>query len=336
MIPQHSVKHAIGGFFRALISGLEQDHLVETVKAVEGGSSLQIELRTSVIGNVATRSRVPAEWVLLPKIQVWMDDNDDDDEQVVGTKLRLSGIQVIPIEGATEAWKELAALFIEQQAETLNDRRSVAWKWWNETGRDTHEGTKLWRIVESLALLGFGQAVPTYAKASLLLGCCLGVHQDVTSLHYRFNSGNNNDESSGSGEDSSHNTDYQGVDVVGTQDPVAATCDIDSPEFNCNEEMKDEIGLALWQETVSSPFKRATAAKCARSSLNYAALFCAREGRELGASPESVEKLVTVARNFGGATKIDVMKGKASTWQYEDETYQMTGNDGRIVWKPLD
>jgi hypothetical protein len=99
--------------------------------------------------------------------------------------------------------------------------------------------------------------------------------------------------------------------------------------------MKDEIGLGLWEETVSTPLKRMTAARCARSSLNYAALFCARPGCDKGASPASVEKLVTVAHNYGGATKVDVLKGKANTWQYKDETYQMTGNDGRIVWKPV-
>jgi len=327
-IPDRPVQRAIGAFFRALLSGLEEGNLVKSVKAVEGGSSLEIYLRRSVIGTVATRSRVPAEWLLLPKIQVWIDDDEK-----VGTKLRLMGIQVVPIEGATKAWKILAALFMEKHAKTLDERRKVAWQWWDaDNGRYQFEGTKLWRVVESLALLGFGQAVPTYAKASLLLGCSLGVHQDVKTLHYRYNSGNN----STNGGDSSGNDADQDVDVVGTLDPVAAACDPDSPEFNCNEEMKDVIGLGLWEETVSTPFKRMTAAKCARSSLNYAALFCAREGRDRGASPDSVEKLVTVARHRGGATKLDVVKGKASQWQYDDETYQMTGDNGRIVWKPVD
>lgn len=314
-IPDAPVQRAVGSFFRALLSGLQEENLVKAVKAVEGGSSLEIDLKTSVIGTVATRSRVPAEWLLLPRIRVWIDDNEKE-----GTKLRLEGIQVVPIEGATEVWKILAALFIEKRVETLDERRRVAWQWWDDDdGRDQFQGTKLWRVVESLALLGFGQAVPTYAKASLLLGCCLGVHQDVTTLHYRYK-----------------NDGGQEIDVLGTLDPVAATCDPDSPEFNCNEEMKDEIGLGLWEETVSTPLKRKTAARCARSSLNYAALFCARKGRDQGATLYSLQKLVTRAHNHGGATKLDVMKGKASAWQFEDDTYQMTGDNGRIVWRPLD
>jgi hypothetical protein len=324
-VPDFPVKRAIGGFFRALISGLEKSNLVKAVKAVEGGSSLQINLHKRVIGTVATRSRVPAEWVLLPKIQVWIDD-----DELMGTKLRLMGIQVVPIEGAMEAWKIMAALFIEKQAETLDERRKVAWDWWNEEGRDKFEGTKLWRVVESLAQLGFGKVVPTYAKASLLLGCTLNFHQDMDTLHYRYNNYNGN-----GGNNSSHNGD-EDIDVLGTLKPVAVACDPSSPEFNCDEDMKDDIGLGLWEETVSTPMKRMTAERCARSSLNYAALFCARAGQEKGASPASVQKLVTVARYFGGATKYDVIKGKASSWQYDDETYQMTGDNGRIVWRALD
>lgn len=332
-IPQPPVRHAIRGFFQALLAGLEHDNLVETVKTIEGGSSLEINLRATVVGTVATRSRVPAEWKLLPKIHVWIDT-----DETVGTKLRLSGIQVIPIEGATRAWKILAALFELKQASTLDEQRAVAWQWWDgDNGRNEFEGTKLWRVVESLALLGYGQVVPTYAKASLLLGCCLGVHQDVTTLHYRYDVHNGSINSSNGGNSSDNNNDdYQDVDVLGTLDPVAQACDPDSAEFNCNEEMKDEIGVGLWEETVSTPMKRMTATRCARSSLNYAALFCARPGRDQGASPDSLQKLVTVANKTGGATKVDVVKGKASPWQFHDETYQMTGDNGRILWRWVD
>ena len=323
-VPDIPVRRAIGSFFRALISGLEEGKFIKSVKAVQGGSSLRIRLRKKVIGTVATRSRVPAEWVLLPTIQVWT----VDDEQLVGTKLRLMGIQVIPIEGATEVWKILAALYVDNHAETLDERRKVAWEWWDDGGRDKFEGTKLWRVVESLAQLGYGKVVPTYAKASLLLGCSLAMHQDVTTLHYRYDNNGNGSDISSNGDDT--------IDVLGTLQPDADAYDPSSPEFNCDEEIKDAIGLTLWEETVSTPMKRLTAAKFARSSLNYAALFCAREGKEKGASPASVQKLVTVAHNFGGATKLNVVKGKASAWQCDDETYQMTGDDGRIVWRAFD
>jgi hypothetical protein len=313
-IPQPPVQRAISGFLRALISGLQQDHFLKSVKFIRTKSSLEITLHSSVIGTVATRSRVPGEWLLLPRIQVSMDDNHNS---ITGTKLLLQGIQVVPIQGATEAWKDLAALFETSQADTLDEQRVVAWQWWDTSGRAKYKGTKLWRVVESLALLGFGQAVPTYAKASLLLGCCLGMYQDVPSLYFRCNDKNQ-------------------VDVLGTLEPTEEARNPKSPKFNCNEELKDAIGLDLWEETISSSIKRATAAKCAPSSLNYAALFCARPDQEMGASPESVEKLVTVARCYGGASRVDVLRGKANSWQYDDETYQMTGNDGRIVWKPVD
>jgi len=314
-IKETAVAQAVTAFLRVLMSGLEVKGMVDSCHSY--GDSLIIKLHSSMIGTIATRSRVPAEWLVLPTLEIAIEESSTTG----GTKLRLNGLEVTPIEGAVDAWKVIHSRFEAEGAKTLEDRREVAWNWWDTGGgRETFEGTKFWRTVESLAGLGFGgMTVPRDAKATLLLGCTLSTRQKVTTFHFRC------DDSLGE----------RKITVVGTLKPVPATFGPASPDYSYNEQIRDAIGRELWAETSSSKSKRLIAEKFATSALNYGALFCARDG-EPGASSESLQKLFTVARNHGGATNLDFLKGRASSWQYNDETYQMTGGDGRVVWRPYD
>lgn len=330
-----SLAQAVGGFLRELLLGLEEGEMVESVLLTltddtkkPPSSLLSVQLHAAVIGTIATRSHVPTEWFLHPSLQFSL-DHEVNSHKEGGIRLRLSGMQVVPIEGARQAWRALAPRIAASPDDTIDDQRTVAWDWWNSEGRDMMQGTKLWRIVESLAGLGFGKAVPTYAKAAMVLGCTLGIRQDVTALYFRYVA---------PASEHSQGSSWHGramrraVHVVATQKPASSTFDPTSSDFNFHDKIQDGIGHNLWKETASSRVKRMIAAKSAPSALNYAALFCAREG-EQGATPASVEKLVSAGRHFGGATKLDIIKGKASSWQFSDETYQMTAGDGRVVWR---
>jgi hypothetical protein len=354
-VPEEPLAEAVGGFLRALLSGLEGGDAVRSCafcREERRVPSLSVRLNAAVIGSIATRSRIPTEWLLQPELLFSIEEDgatttSAEEEGGGGVRLRLSGVQVVPLEGARRAWRAISARFAASAADTLDARRTVAWEWWDTEGRAVLDSTKLWRVVESLAGLGFGKAAPAYAKASLLLGCSLSLHQNVTTLDYRYvgNHYRHHDseetQSSSNGRNSHHRsshgkkTRHHRVHVKATMEPCQSTYDPTSPDFNCHRKIQKEIGDGLWEEMASSSVKRQIAAKCATSSLNYAALFCAREG-ERGASPASVQKLVTAARHFGGATNFDIMRGKASAWQVDDETYQMTAGDGRVVWRWLE
>lgn len=351
-VPVGPVALAIGGFVRALLSGLEESRALiscvfqepfpasEENTDVEGhdsankSGSLWVELRSPIIGTLATRSRVPAEWALCRSLRLSVSITKE------GSRVDLEGVQVVPIEGGSEAWQALVPLFASSLGSGtwgLEDCRGIAWEWWKQEGRQSFEGTKLRRVVDSLADLGFGKVVPADASASLLLGCTLASRQNLTSLHYRYRTTGKKMKSKAVGPTTDNTValmQKRAVDVVATIDHIPETFDATSAWYEPDVSEKDRLGYALWAETAASPVRRQTAEKFATSSLNYAALCCARE-EDRGATASSVQRLFAVGRSFGGATKLDQLRGKAAPWQCKDETYQMSGNDGRVIWRPI-
>lgn len=124
-----------------------------------------------------------------------------------------------------------------------------------------------------------------------------------------------------------------GGDFVASFEYLSETTDPASPLYDPDASIKTALGHAIWHDTSRTPTKRALAQQFASSSLNFAALVCATPDQP-GATPASIQKLLTRGRRRGGACWSDMILKGACMWQMEDETFQMTSNDGRVVWRP--
>ena len=128
---------------------------------------LRIDLHTALTGEIATRSRVPVQFELADQIIVKLVVGDEG-----AVALKVSGLYFGPVGGAMECWDRLREVWAEAGAMDDASKKEVAWRWWQHDGhKKDFEGTKLWRVIESLVGLRSATLIPTKDMQDVLMGC---------------------------------------------------------------------------------------------------------------------------------------------------------------------
>ena len=135
------------GVLTRLIAGL---NVVEARPAPGDGSAsggtLRLTLRGSAVGEIATRSRAPAELYMAPELCL--------SAAAEGSSLvvRLDGFFAGPVDGAMDVWLKLKELWMAAGVGDSSEWVRLAWEWWRREGHAAaFADTKFWRVVESLA-----------------------------------------------------------------------------------------------------------------------------------------------------------------------------------------
>jgi len=139
---------------------------------------LRINLHTALTGEIATRSRVPVQFELADQIIVRFVVGDEG-----AVALKVSGLYFGPVGGAKECWDRLKEVWAEAGATDEASRKEVAWRWWQHDGhKKDFEGTKLWRVIESLVGLRSAHLVPTKELQDVLMGCICSTRKELRQL----------------------------------------------------------------------------------------------------------------------------------------------------------
>ena len=191
------------------------------------------------------------------------------------------------------------------------------WAWWSKH-KGEYSGSKMWRIIESLAGLSTARLVPKSGFHDLMMGIFCVTRTRPTRMKFSLWEGKKSDR----------------VQVACSTEDDPAVHDPASPFYDADAEWKSAAAKGIALRNVSDPSKRDLAEKFARSGINFSLLFNANGEDVRGANPEAIEKLFEASAVTGGASGVDVTLG-ALRWQKDDITFKMTGpNLGRILWTP--
>lgn len=303
------------------------------------GGQLVLALQSPLGGEIATRSRVPVCYELERAVR--LTPSVDTDGEIV---FAVDGMVIGPVRGAAQAYAALERVWeaAALPADDVPARAEAGWAWWKAQGADALEGTKLWRIVDSLAGLRSASLVPSQGFYDLLMGCvCVTrtrpvelrfsfFHPEGRAARSRLRRGGGSKGAGGAAADDSHS-----VQVNCTTRPDPAMLDAASAVHDAAHEWKQVTARGISQRN-SAPSKRDLAEKFARSGINFSLLFGdVRAIGVRGAQPDAVAKLFEDGSGaMGGAGAADRMLG-ATKWQKDDPTFKMTGDAGRIVWSAL-
>ena len=132
------------------------------------GSTLDLRLKTPLVAEIATRSRVPVVYELDNTVSLAPSVLD----QGKCLTFTVRGLCVGPVDGASEAYNKLRDVWAQQglTSDDVSGRAAAAWAWWKATGAATFEGRKLWRLVESLAGTRGSSMIPQHGFHDLLMG----------------------------------------------------------------------------------------------------------------------------------------------------------------------
>lgn len=278
---------------------------IEATEFSEG--CLTVRLRTPLSGEIATRSRVPVSFELESTVRV-----SAEVDKSKSAVLNLQGILLAPIEGASDVYKRLLPEW--KGCKTAEAKAERAWEFWL-AHKHEFEGTKLWRLIESLAGLRTATLIPRKGFMDIIMGCICVTRSRATSLRYSFY-----------GETTS-------TQVRCTTTHDQSIQDSSSKNYDPDAEWKSNTARDIALRNVTDSVNRELAEKFAKSGINFSLLFSDVEERGIkGASPDVVAKLFQQSLAVGGATHLDRMVG-AMKWQRDDPTFKATGDHGRVLWK---
>ncbi|KAL3893317.1 MAG: hypothetical protein SGPRY_014316 [Prymnesium sp.] len=278
---------------------------IESTEFSEG--TLTIRLRHPLSGEIATRSRVPVSFELESVIRISAEV--DDHKAAV---LRLQGILLAPIEGASDLYKRLLPVW--HGCESTQSKAEKAWEWWCSHKQQV-EDTKLWRLIESLAGLRTASLIPSQGFIDIIMGCICVTRSQATTLRYSFFGASSTPQ----------------VKCTTAHDPSIS--DPSSKHYDPDAEWKSMTARDIATRNVTDSVNRELAEKFAKSGINFSLLFSDLEKKGVkGANPEVIAKLFQQSLAVGGATHLDRMIG-AMKWQRDDLTFKATGDHGRVLWR---
>jgi len=282
---------------------------------------LRIDLHTALTGEIATRSRVPVQFELADQIIVKLVVGDEG-----AVALKVSGLYFGPVGGAMECWDRLREVWAEAGAMDDASKKEVAWRWWQHDGhKKDFEGTKLWRVIESLVGLRSATLIPTKDMQDVLMGCICSTRKELRQLDFSHFSPLQGGESKGN----------PAPQVLATTRGDPANLDPSSRHYDSDSELRLQMSKSILMSHLGNPMKREMAERFCKSGINFGRLIVDVNSMNLaGSSPESFCKLFTVSDVVGGATFTDRAMG-ALAWQKDDITFKMSGEHGRVLWTPL-
>lgn len=276
--------------------------------------TLRIQLKGAMVAEIATRSRVPVSFELETEVTI-MPAVESGGEIV----LHLRGLIITPVDGAIEVFNQMKQVWNDKgvPAEEVETRGEIAWTWWQKmNNKERYQSSKIWRIVDSLAGLSTARMVPRRGFEDLLMGCLCVTRTRPTSLRY------------------SHYDGKAQVTCETEHDP--AVLDSSTILYDPECEWKEKTAQAIAARNVANPSTRDLAERFARSGINFSCLFAAVNTTGVrGANPAAVVKLFELSQAVGGANAVDRAMG-ALKWQRDDETFKMTGDHGRLIWRRRD
>ena len=339
---------------RTLVDGLWLSQCVEGSEFCAETQELVLRLKGVVVGEIATRSRVPIVWRLgsdeQPELRLQM--------RVRGgaVELHIAGLNCEPPSGAealyemaSEAWAEAGVVPATalESISGMNRLSDVMWGLWKRR-KDELAGTKVWKIVESLlGSAAVRAAAPMHDLCGLIIGTSFVARYRITCLRFSVLIGCRNKVrdtavsaprlAEGSASSVSDPPSPSGVPAGGNGLQVTCSTEIDAADEAgfAKESLKSALGLKLIRCMFTrEPHKVHSGDRFSPSSMHWARLMGkVDETGWGGADPFRFSKLVQAGAHPGGACYFDRSLKGAFGWQSEDMTYKLTGkNEGRVIW----
>jgi hypothetical protein len=96
---------------------------------------------------------------------------------------------------------------------------------------------------------------------------------------------------------------------------------------------KDAAAAELLRRLLDSELHRSAGRAMFASAWTFGMMAVGEAASARAGELEPCCKLFSGARFTGGATSYDVFNRGAQPWQQDDETFQMTGDNGRVLWR---
>jgi len=319
------LRHEAIRFVVTLLQGIHEFLLDINVRATEKVLRVDAQLHRPVAGEVATRSKVPCEFLMAKSGKIGFTLLERDG--AVRIEVTPGSMFSFPVDGAVQAGNIFFDDFFADGGTTIEDPShedtdrvaSACIDWWQGKGlwkgkkarQEQFAGSKLDMVYMSLAGIRGASAVPRKDIASLLLGSMCVTPREYSSFEF----------------------------TIADNRKLVISCDYhlatESNAFGVKDNYtpwRNALASKLQSGAVERPLLRAAGEKFAKSAINFITM-CAAKGLNVRpANSDMVIRLFSVCKCPSAASRWDPM---AQDWQQKDVTYGCSGDkEGRIVWRP--